>query len=623
MLFIFRGLGDVAAALDRLASIKEPISAAAYEMELNVNGQGMAVLKYLATRRPEYRDWALNDESDFDSYHATYVRLVPEGKQRSLGRKLGEMHGEFRRVGLMLMSNADQQEEFYRTIAVLTEEIDYIIDARLQPMLFAQRHARPDGFGAAVTTADLEAETAEVAQWVANYHRLPSARARDAIIAKLRGIERTLTNLLGFSLPREEAQQARHLSVLAGRLSAAIRQVLALEDATQAARQQLIDQRAAMDSLLDDQIQVAALRGLAEPRREAEATVEKVRQAALYLMPAYVLAGGITGLALVFLIRSALAKLNRGAKAVAAGDLSQRIEPATNDEFGDLALEYNRMVEQLQATTVSRDRLEAAERKLRGTVEDLRREIVVRQQAEQEREALQAELRLSETMSAMGALVAGVAHEVRNPLFGISSTLDAMSARLGTAGYERYLAVLRSEVGRLQKLMSELLSYGKPASREMTMLPLRAAVHGAVEACGVLARETHIAIENRVQDETRLVKQDCDRMSQAFQNLIDNSLKHAPAGTAVVIDARETEPGWISCSVIDRGPGFDSADLPRVFDPFFTRRSGGTGLGLALVQRIVHEHGGRVEAANGADGGAVLTVRLPLARLSTPNAEAS
>jgi signal transduction histidine kinase len=92
-------------------------------------------------------------------------------------------------------------------------------------------------------------------------------------------------------------------------------------------------------------------------------------------------------------------------------------------------------------------------------------------------------------------------------------------------------------------------------------------------------------------------------------------LQHAPPQSAVTIEARETQENervWMDFVVKDRGPGFEAMDLPRLFEPFFTRRRGGTGLGLALVQRIVQEHGGHVLADNRPDGGAVVTLRLPL-----------
>jgi signal transduction histidine kinase len=100
---------------------------------------------------------------------------------------------------------------------------------------------------------------------------------------------------------------------------------------------------------------------------------------------------------------------------------------------------------------------------------------------------------------------------------------------------------------------------------------------------------------------------------QVFQNLIENAVQHsAPGGTVVIEQGGAEDKKWICYKIKDSGPGFAQSDLPKIFEPFFTRRRGGTGLGLSIVQRIVDEHGGEIAAANRPEGGAVLTVKLPL-----------
>jgi signal transduction histidine kinase len=107
------------------------------------------------------------------------------------------------------------------------------------------------------------------------------------------------------------------------------------------------------------------------------------------------------------------------------------------------------------------------------------------------------------------------------------------------------------------------------------------------------------------------------RITQVLQNLIENAVHFSPSGgrVEVTLGAAEGEGGrLVECSVRDSGPGFDPADLPRLFEPFFTRRRGGTGLGLSIVKRIVYDHGGDVAAENHPSGGAVVKFRLRGAR---------
>jgi PAS domain S-box-containing protein len=228
---------------------------------------------------------------------------------------------------------------------------------------------------------------------------------------------------------------------------------------------------------------------------------------------------------------------------------------------------------------------------------------------------LQESLRRSETMSTMGALVAGVAHEVRNPLFCISATLDALEAKFDKlAGQEQYLNVLKREIKRLNDLMSELLEYGKPAKLELVEESLQAVIDRAIQNCSVLAEQAQVQVVNSANLHNVIMPMDQLRMTEVFQNIIDNAIRHSPAGAVVNITAQQWQTNgqpWISCFIEDNGPGIREADLPKIFQPFFTKRRGGTGLGLPIVQRIVEAHGGKVVAFNHPKGGAVLRVSLP------------
>ncbi|HYX23840.1 MAG TPA: ATP-binding protein [Thermoanaerobaculia bacterium] len=232
-----------------------------------------------------------------------------------------------------------------------------------------------------------------------------------------------------------------------------------------------------------------------------------------------------------------------------------------------------------------------------------------------ERVRLQESLRRSETMSAMGALVAGVAHEVRNPLFGISATLDAFEARFKRrTEYRRYLDVLKERVGRLNELMQHLLDYGKPARLDLAPVVPRVVMGAAVVACAPLAARAGVELVLDAPADLPAPRLDRNRAVQIFQNLLENAIQHSPPGGRVLFRAGPAAEGTaLRFTVEDGGPGFRPEDLDRAFEPFFTRRRGGTGLGLSIVQRIAEQHGGEVAVANRPEGGAVMTVTLPLA----------
>lgn len=224
---------------------------------------------------------------------------------------------------------------------------------------------------------------------------------------------------------------------------------------------------------------------------------------------------------------------------------------------------------------------------------------------------LERSLRRSEKLSALGQLLGGVAHEARNPLFGISATLDALES----AGEPTELIpVLRGEARRLQRLMDDLLEYGKPSSgRRKTCLTeiIERAVASFRSAGGsrAVARIEVVAPRHLPR-----ILIDPERLERVFFNLLSNAESHSPPGGEIRIVCRvETAAGrvWLVCEVEDAGPGIREEDLERIWEPFYSRRPGGTGLGLSIVQRIVEEHGGSVAAENRLRGGARMQLRFP------------
>ena len=232
------------------------------------------------------------------------------------------------------------------------------------------------------------------------------------------------------------------------------------------------------------------------------------------------------------------------------------------------------------------------------------------------RAQLEASLRQSEMMSLLGSLVAGVAHEVRNPLFGISSILDAFETRFSDrTEYLRYTNVLRDEIGRLTILMEELLEYGKPFRGELYMVSIEEMIARSVRACMPSAEVAQIHLESRIEDSLPKIRIDRRRLSKVFVNLIENAIQHSPQQGSVIVEANKVTDGnqeWVQCAIKDSGAGILAEDLPKIFEPFFSKRRGGTGLGLAIAQRIMQEHEGKLIAGNNPEGGACMIARFPI-----------
>jgi signal transduction histidine kinase len=326
----------------------------------------------------------------------------------------------------------------------------------------------------------------------------------------------------------------------------------------------------------------------------------------------------------IFLVTlgGAIARLNRAARNLAGGgydDLVGRSMRSLGDfdpwtTINDIVAAVRDSGVSCTAQISRDDRLwdVAASLLAASELEEQRVIVVLREITEIVR--LQESVRRGEQLAALGELVAGVAHEVRNPIFGMGLTVDLLRERIhGDAAAEEMASDLQKWLVRLNGLMEKLLEYGKTWTVDLQPGRLEDVVNQAVDACASRAADARATIEVLGNGAEGVALMDSARLVQVFENLIMNAVQHSQPGGCVTISFA-SDANEIEYSVRDRGPGFREDDLPRIFQPFFTRRRGGTGLGLAIVQRITDEHGGTATAENHRDGGAVVRVKLPLYR---------
>lgn len=227
---------------------------------------------------------------------------------------------------------------------------------------------------------------------------------------------------------------------------------------------------------------------------------------------------------------------------------------------------------------------------------------------------LEEQLRLKDSLARLGELTAGIAHEFRNGLATIHGYSRLLDPERLPDEYVPYVRNLRSETDALRQVVTNFLNFAKPTDLTLGSVPLRRIVDRVADDMRADATVKGGAVE--IRGDFGTVLGDEVVLRQAFSNLCRNAIEAcADAGTVprVVIEGSLDEGVRMQHIIVgDNGPGVDPAIMGRMFRPFFTTKSRGTGLGLALVQKIIVTHNGRVTVANGEGGGARFTVSLPL-----------
>ena len=240
-----------------------------------------------------------------------------------------------------------------------------------------------------------------------------------------------------------------------------------------------------------------------------------------------------------------------------------------------------------------------------------------------ERRALESAMAREQRLAAVGNLAAGVAHEIRNPLNAISIGLQRLRREFAPAEtetrteYDRFLEILRGEVGRLNEIVGQFLSLARPARLSLADEPLEPLLRDLATLLQSQAAAQNVRIVQELDLAGTAVRMDKPQLTQAFMNLVLNALQAMPGGGALTIRAGLEAAGPTArVSISDTGAGIPAEHLDRIFEPYFTTKAGGTGLGLALARKIVEEHQGSIRVETGPSGGATFSVALPVAERS-------
>ena len=269
-------------------------------------------------------------------------------------------------------------------------------------------------------------------------------------------------------------------------------------------------------------------------------------------------------------------------KQISAGDLSVTIPVESTDEIGEMAEGFNNMVEKLR-----------------------------------EREALEKRLYEAEHLSRVGQLASGIAHEIRNPLNYISLAIDHLKTEMiprcgdDCSELEALAEKIKEEVRRANYMVVNFMNYGRPLKLRRTEVVYQELLAKVLPVVQSRLTEQRIVVDQQIPADLPPLWIDGELFRNCILNFITNASQAMPDGGTITLGAKHEE-GVAKLTFSDHGSGISSDDIAKIFQPYFTTKDVGIGLGLAITERIIKEHGGGIDVESTMGAGTTITVSLPL-----------
>lgn len=276
-------------------------------------------------------------------------------------------------------------------------------------------------------------------------------------------------------------------------------------------------------------------------------------------------------------------RLAAGVKKVSSGDLSVNFPVESGDEIGELAMNFNEMVEKLR-----------------------------------ERESLEKRLYEAEHLSRVGQLASGIAHEIRNPLNYISLATDHLKSEVHAAcdgsrpDLAEILNKIKEEVRRANYMVLNFMNYGRPLKIRPTEVSFTELLNRTLPVLKDKLEEQRIQVAIDVSPDLPAMWVDAELMRNCLLNFITNAAQAMPDGGTITIGGRfDSGERSFLLTFADHGTGIQPEEIDKIFQPYFTSKEAGIGLGLAITERIIREHGGSISVKSEPGEGTIFTVILP------------
>lgn len=230
---------------------------------------------------------------------------------------------------------------------------------------------------------------------------------------------------------------------------------------------------------------------------------------------------------------------------------------------------------------------------------------------ESEKMYMKKRLDQSESLRTLGQLAAGIAHEIRNPMTSLKGFTQLLSLN-ATEETQRYLTVIKDEIDKMEDILTQFLELSKPSKSKFTVINVEKTILDVVNfmAPEALFKSINLNVSSHINKACNVVG-DSQLLKQVFINAIKNGIEAMPNGGSIDIDISCNQGKGVIISIKDQGYGIDDVTMNKIFQPFFTTKTTGTGLGLSHVYKVIEEHGGNIEVQSEVGEGTTFDFILP------------
>ncbi len=317
-------------------------------------------------------------------------------------------------------------------------------------------------------------------------------------------------------------------------------------------------------------------------------------------------------------ITNPITKLRNAAIEIGKGDLTKRAEVKSKDEIGELASSFNQMADEIQKRNeeietvneefrASNEELQASEEELRASNEEL-------ETANEELREAQEQLVRSERLVAIGQLAGGVGHELRNPLGAIKNAVYYVKGKMAKSELAKkeprimeFLEIMDDEINASNKIISDLLGFSRVGKPAVSPTHVKKVIEDALSRTPI---PENIELTKRLDTDLTEIEVDSDQIQQALVNIITNAVQAMPEGGKLTIGTRE-KGKFLEMEITDTGGGMPQEVTNKIFEPLFTTKAKGIGLGLAVSKSIIDRHGGNIEVKSKIGEGTTVNIKLP------------